>query len=142
MIGRKVEDEAAASSSTASANVPVSQASSAGVGPGFAQKHSKKMPKACPNCAKPWDDVIEKDNSFPVSTTCGHFLCDTCAMKLFRETKKCFTCGLPINGIFNNAEDKWGAKKQRKIQRKANKGARKKGNFQDGHSVFTAAADA
>jgi len=38
----------------------------------------------------------------PVITQCGHTFCESCALKHYGKTGKCFICNKETNGIFNN----------------------------------------
>ncbi|KAH9033289.1 hypothetical protein EDB85DRAFT_2088814 [Lactarius pseudohatsudake] len=40
----------------------------------------------------------------PVVTRCGHYFCESCAIKRFAKTPKCAACGAPTGGIFNRAD--------------------------------------
>ncbi|KAI9919467.1 hypothetical protein PsorP6_017604 [Peronosclerospora sorghi] len=37
------------------------------------------------------------------SYRCGHYFCETCALKQFKKSSRCYNCKKQINGIFNAA---------------------------------------
>ena len=39
----------------------------------------------------------------PIVTTCGHYFCESCALKHYQVDANCFICTKPTNGIFNEA---------------------------------------
>ncbi|KAF1793198.1 Zinc finger, RING-type, conserved site [Phytophthora cactorum] len=51
---------------------------------------------ACTICRGPFQNAVE--------TTCGHFFCESCALKNFKKTSRCFNCKKQTNGVFNAAE--------------------------------------
>ncbi|CAI5742224.1 unnamed protein product [Hyaloperonospora brassicae] len=51
---------------------------------------------ACTICRGPFRNALE--------TTCGHFFCETCALKHFKKSSRCFNCKKQTNGIFSVAE--------------------------------------
>jgi RING finger protein 113A len=46
------------------------------------------------------------DNDFvsPISTICGHYFCEKCALNHYSKSSTCYVCKKPTQGIFNNAE--------------------------------------
>ncbi|KAF6036975.1 RNF113A [Bugula neritina] len=40
----------------------------------------------------------------PVITKCRHYFCESCALKHFKKSRRCFNCGQQTNGIFNPAK--------------------------------------
>lgn len=51
---------------------------------------------ACTICRGPFQNAVE--------TCCGHFFCESCALKNFKKTSRCFNCKKQTNGVFNAAE--------------------------------------
>jgi RING finger protein 113A len=39
----------------------------------------------------------------PIQTRCGHYFCESCALKRYRKDPTCAACGAATNGIFNGA---------------------------------------
>ena len=39
----------------------------------------------------------------PVVTLCGHYFCESCAIKRYKKTPSCFVCGAGTGGVFNKA---------------------------------------
>lgn len=54
------------------------------------------IPFACYICREHFTD--------PVVTKCLHYFCETCALKHFKKTKRCFVCEKNTGGIFNPAK--------------------------------------
>lgn len=40
----------------------------------------------------------------PVVTKCGHYFCESCALKRYRKDPSCAACGSGTNGVFNSAK--------------------------------------
>ncbi|KAH7479869.1 hypothetical protein PRIC1_008579 [Phytophthora ramorum] len=60
-------------------------------------KESEKEDQfACTICRGPFRNAVE--------TICGHFFCETCALKQFKKSSRCFNCKKQTNGVFNAAE--------------------------------------
>jgi len=59
----------------------------------------ESLPFACLLCKTLWNE-----NSNPIVTKCRHYFCEKCAFGHYAKSKKCFTCGMVTNGIFNSAE--------------------------------------
>ena len=49
--------------------------------------------------------ICRKDFVNPVTTRCGHYFCEKCALDQYRKTPKCFVCGEKTGGLFNTAKD-------------------------------------
>ena len=56
----------------------------------------EKIPFACIICKQPYKS--------PVITKCGHYFCESCALKRYRKDPTCAACGEKTNGIFNSAK--------------------------------------
>jgi len=41
----------------------------------------------------------------PVVTKCKHYFCETCALKHYKKTKRCFVCEANTGGVFNPAKE-------------------------------------
>ncbi|XP_066239620.1 E3 ubiquitin-protein ligase RNF113A-like [Saccopteryx leptura] len=41
----------------------------------------------------------------PVVTKCRHYFCESCALRHFQTTRRCYVCGQRTNGIFNPAKE-------------------------------------
>lgn len=39
----------------------------------------------------------------PIITRCGHYFCESCALKRYRKDPTCAACGSGTNGVFNTA---------------------------------------
>ncbi|ORX96429.1 hypothetical protein BCR34DRAFT_578665 [Clohesyomyces aquaticus] len=57
----------------------------------------EKIPFACIICKRPYKT--------PVTTKCGHYFCEACALKRYRKDPTCAACSASTNGIFNNAKN-------------------------------------
>mmetsp|Transcript_18577 Transcript_18577/g.46347 ORF Transcript_18577/g.46347 Transcript_18577/m.46347 type:complete len:432 (+) Transcript_18577:201-1496(+) len=84
-----------------------------------AEDQKAYMPDKCEACKEQWDGL----KAPPVSTNCGHYLCETCAMNAWKKDKRCpkEDCGAVLDGIFNNCEDQWAKWKRRKAALKEEK---------------------
>lgn len=60
------------------------------------KKGEEELPFACLICRKPFTD--------PVVTKCGHYFCETCALKRYTKNSKCFACGKRTDGLFQRAD--------------------------------------
>ncbi len=60
------------------------------------------LPFACLICKVPWESPSCAD---PVVTKCGHYFCETCALRQNSKAGKCFACGKSTRGIFNTASE-------------------------------------
>ncbi|SOV83279.1 zinc finger protein, putative [Plasmodium sp. gorilla clade G3] len=58
------------------------------------------LPFACIKCKKKW-----KVEMNPSVTECMHYFCEKCFIDMFQKNKKCFKCGLQLNGIMNTAQN-------------------------------------
>uniref|UniRef100_A0AAQ4S9N2 Ring finger protein 113A n=1 Tax=Gasterosteus aculeatus aculeatus TaxID=481459 RepID=A0AAQ4S9N2_GASAC len=43
--------------------------------------------------------------SSPLTTSCNHFFCETCALQHYRKSKRCYVCNTQTNGVFNPAKE-------------------------------------
>ncbi|KAI0400239.1 hypothetical protein F4802DRAFT_505547 [Xylaria palmicola] len=55
-----------------------------------------KIPFVCIICEEPY--------KAPVVTRCGHYFCESCALKRYRKDPSCKNCGAATNGVFNTAK--------------------------------------
>ncbi|KAI1915964.1 RNA-splicing factor [Ophidiomyces ophidiicola] len=55
----------------------------------------KDIPFACIICQQAYKT--------PIITKCGHYFCESCALKRYRKDPKCAACGTGTNGVFNTA---------------------------------------
>ncbi|KAI4836834.1 pre-mRNA-splicing factor CWC24 [Plasmodium brasilianum] len=62
--------------------------------------NENNLPFACVKCKKKW-----KLEMNPSVTECFHYFCEKCFMEMFKKNKKCFKCGLQLNGIMNSAQN-------------------------------------
>lgn len=72
------------------------------------------LPFACMICRQSFKE--------PVVTKCGHYFCESCALKQFAKSSKCFVCHSATMGVFNAAKDL----KQRLAARKEKMEAKEK----------------
>jgi RING finger protein 113A len=56
----------------------------------------ENIPFACIICKDPYKD--------PVLTKCGHYFCESCALKRYRKDPGCAACGSGTGGVFNVAK--------------------------------------
>jgi RING finger protein 113A len=56
----------------------------------------ENIPFACIICREPYKD--------PVVTKCGHYFCESCALKRYRKDPSCAACGAGTGGVFNVAK--------------------------------------
>ncbi|KAI5292801.1 RNA-splicing factor [Ascosphaera acerosa] len=54
------------------------------------------IPFACIICKRPYTN--------PVVTRCGHYFCESCALKKYRKSPNCVACGSGTGGVFNTAK--------------------------------------
>ncbi|KAI1821005.1 hypothetical protein F4861DRAFT_533305 [Xylaria intraflava] len=47
--------------------------------------------------------ICEESYKSPIVTRCGHYFCESCALKRYRKDPSCMNCGAPTNGVFNTA---------------------------------------
>eukprot|EP00929_Paragymnodinium_shiwhaense_P041770 TRINITY_DN21694_c0_g1_i1.p1 TRINITY_DN21694_c0_g1~~TRINITY_DN21694_c0_g1_i1.p1 ORF type:complete len:350 (-),score=89.58 TRINITY_DN21694_c0_g1_i1:124-1173(-) len=76
-----------------------------------------ETPKACPACNEAWEDC----KSTPITTVCGHYFCEDCAMSNFARSSLCMTCGTNTNGIFNSNDALEAKLKKKKAEKEAAK---------------------
>lgn len=55
-----------------------------------------ELPFACLICREEFKN--------PVVTRCNHYFCESCAIKNYQKSPKCFACGSPTQGVFNTAK--------------------------------------
>ena len=60
------------------------------------ENDSCDIPIQCQRC--------ENDFVSPISTICGHYFCEKCALNHYSKSSTCYVCKKPTQGIFNNAE--------------------------------------
>ena len=53
------------------------------------------IPFACIICKQPYQN--------PIVTKCGHYFCEACALKRYRQNPACAACGASTGGVFNVA---------------------------------------
>lgn len=56
----------------------------------------EKIPFACIICKEPYKN--------PIVTKCGHYFCESCALKRYRKKPDCAACGAGTGGVFNGAK--------------------------------------
>ncbi|KAI5306268.1 RNA-splicing factor [Ascosphaera pollenicola] len=71
------------------------------------------IPFACIICRKPYTN--------PVVTKCGHYFCESCALKKYRKSPNCVACGSGTGGVFNTAK-----KLEQLLKRKRERAARRR----------------
>jgi RING finger protein 113A len=54
------------------------------------------IPFACIICKEKYKD--------PIVTKCGHYFCESCALKRYRKDPSCTACGAGTGGVFNVAK--------------------------------------
>jgi RING finger protein 113A len=80
-----------------------------------AQKNKTSFGKSDPNQYAISDDdsddelpfaclICRKEFKNPVVTRCNHYFCESCAIKNYKKSPKCFACGSPTQGVFNTAK--------------------------------------
>jgi RING finger protein 113A len=62
-------------------------------------KEEDSLPFACLICRELWHKA-----SRPVVTKCEHYFCESCALRHFQKTRRCFVCAEQTAGIFNHAK--------------------------------------
>ncbi|KAK3695540.1 hypothetical protein B0T22DRAFT_418279 [Podospora appendiculata] len=70
----------------------------------------ENIPFVCIICKGPYKS--------PVVTRCGHYFCESCALKRYRKDPGCAACGAGTNGVFNAAK-----KLQKLLDRKRERAA-------------------
>lgn len=73
------------------------------------------IPFACILCRENYKD--------PIITKCGHYFCESCALKRYRKDPSCAACGSGTGGVFNVAKNlkKLLAKKKEKAAKRRQK---------------------
>ena len=73
------------------------------------------IPFACVICKDKYKD--------PIITKCGHYFCESCALKRYRKDPSCAICGAGTGGVFNVAKNlkKLLDKKRERIARRREK---------------------
>ena len=56
----------------------------------------ENIPFACIICREPYKE--------PIVTKCGHYFCESCALKRYRKDPSCAACGAGTGGAFNVAK--------------------------------------
>jgi len=56
----------------------------------------ENIPFACVICKGPYKQ--------PIITKCGHYFCESCALKRYKKTPSCEICGAGTGGVFNTAK--------------------------------------
>jgi RING finger protein 113A len=54
------------------------------------------IPFACIICKRPYRN--------PIVTRCGHYFCESCALRRYRKDPSCAACGSGTNGVFNSSQ--------------------------------------
>ncbi|OAL48319.1 hypothetical protein IQ07DRAFT_96321 [Pyrenochaeta sp. DS3sAY3a] len=57
----------------------------------------EKIPFVCLICKKPYKN--------PITTKCGHYFCEACALKRYRKDPTCAACIANTGGVFNGAKN-------------------------------------
>jgi len=57
----------------------------------------EKIPFACLICKKSYTN--------PITTKCGHYFCEACALKRYRKDPTCAACSAKTQGVFNGAKN-------------------------------------
>ena len=73
----------------------------------------ENIPFVCVICRGPYKS--------PVVTRCGHYFCESCALKRYRRDPSCAACGAGTNGVFNAAK-----RLQNLLHKKRERAARKR----------------
>ena len=73
----------------------------------------ESIPFACIICKGPYRS--------PISTRCGHYFCEPCALTRYRKDPTCAACGAGTNGVFNSAK-----RLQKLLDRKRERAARRR----------------
>lgn len=73
----------------------------------------ENIPFVCIICREPY--------KAPITTRCGHYFCEPCALKRYRRDPTCAACGAGTNGVFNSAK-----RLQKLLDRKREKAAKRR----------------
>lgn len=57
----------------------------------------EKIPFACIICKESYKN--------PIVTKCGHYFCESCALRRYRKNPSCAACGAGTGGVFNVAKN-------------------------------------
>lgn len=80
----------------------------------------ESIPFACFICREGYKD--------PVVTKCGHYFCESCALKRYRKDPSCAACGSGTGGVFNVAKNlRKLLDRKREMNRKRRQAAREAG---------------
>ncbi|CDR94403.1 zinc finger protein, putative [Babesia bigemina] len=64
-----------------------------------ARARNLNIPFSCLACRKAWRPEMN-----PIVTTCGHYFCESCAIRSYSRNMKCAKCGVSQDGILNPAQ--------------------------------------
>lgn len=73
----------------------------------------ENIPFACIICKGPYRS--------PITTRCGHYFCEPCALTRYRKDPTCAACGAGTNGVFNSAK-----RLQKLLNRKRERAAKRR----------------
>lgn len=65
--------------------------------------------------------ICTEDYKEPIVTKCGHYFCESCALKRYRKDPTCAACNAGTNGVFNSAK-----RLKKLLERKREKKAEKR----------------
>lgn len=85
--------------------------------PSESESSDDDVPKECPACDQAWENCT----SVPITTVCGHYFCEDCAMSNFARSTLCMTCNANTNGIFNSCDALEAKLKKKKAEKEAAK---------------------
>ncbi|KAK4457756.1 autophagy-like protein 3 [Cladorrhinum samala] len=72
--------------------------------------------------------ICKEDYKSPVVTRCGHYFCESCALKRYRKDPGCAVCGAGTGGVFNAAKRLKGMlEKKREREKRQKEEARERG---------------
>ena len=49
--------------------------------------------------------ICKESYKTPIVTKCGHYFCESCALRRYRKTPSCAACGAGTGGVFNGAKN-------------------------------------
>ncbi|KAF9161699.1 hypothetical protein DFQ26_004219 [Actinomortierella ambigua] len=61
--------------------------------------------------------ICREEFKHPIVTKCGHYFCESCAIKRYAKTPKCAACQQPTAGLFNAAPKDFTARVQERKQK-------------------------